>query len=258
MQRRPRILALGVWLAARGGLATIGVVLAAVGALACLAVGLALRGQGGDGARAADALPVVASSAIAWGAGATLAFGGALRSLHRDKDEGVLALARARGATAAQYVTARTTGLVVLLVLAVGGATLVASFAALAVAGGSLRTVRHAAGAVAYALAFAATMGPVAMATLGSRSRPGGYLAFLAIVALPELLAPWTASLLPAGWHELTSIPAALAAIRSGVAEPLAHGSALARALAGLCAVVAVAVGSMVVRVRSAADTGAP
>jgi hypothetical protein len=256
MQRRPRILALGVWLAARGGLPTIGFVLAAAGAIASVVVALALHGLAEDGARTADALPVVASSAIAWGAGVTLAFGGALRALQRDREDGIVALARARGVTAGQYVRGRVAGLVVVLAAAVGGAILVASLAALVAAGASTRAARLGAGAVAYALAFAATLGPVAMATLGGRSRAGGYLAFLAVLALPELLASWTGALLPDGWHELTSIPAALAAVRSGVAAPIVNGAQLARALAALSAVVALAIASMTIRVRRS-DSGA-
>ena len=39
----------------------------------------------------------IASMALTWGAGATLAFGGALRALRHDRERGVVALARARG-----------------------------------------------------------------------------------------------------------------------------------------------------------------
>jgi hypothetical protein len=258
MQRRPRTLALGVWLAARGGLATIGFVLAAAGAIGAAVVGVALHGMDEGGAQAADALPVVASSAIAWSAGVMLAFGGALRALRRDREDGILGLALARGATARQYVGGRVAGLAVVIVAAVGGATLVASLVALFVGGGASRPVRLSAGAMAYALAFAATVAPVAMATLGGRSRAGGYLAFLAVLALPELLAGWTRNLLPAGWHELTSIPAALAAVRSGVAEPSANGAQLGRALAALAAVVAIAVASMTLRIRRSGESGTP
>jgi hypothetical protein len=96
------------------------------------------------------------------------------------------------------------------------------------------------------------------MATLGPRSRPGGYLAFLAVLVLPELLAPWTGVLLPAGWHELTSIPAALAAVRSGIAAPIASGARLARALTGLSAVVALALASLTIWARNADEREAP
>jgi hypothetical protein len=76
------------------------------------------------------------------------------------------------------------------------------------------------------------------MATLGARTKAGGYLGLLAVVVLPELLAPWTAQLLPRGWHELTSIPAALEALATGFsrADDAVH---FARALTGLAALVA-------------------
>src|ERR1700733_900642 len=91
-------------------------------------------------------------------------------------------------------------------------------------------------GGLAYSLAFAATVGPVAMATVGDRTRGAGLVLLLAVLFVPELLAPWTATLLPRGWHELTSIPAALAAVRDGIAAPVERGEAMARGLAGLTA----------------------
>jgi hypothetical protein len=208
--------------------------MAALGAAASVFAALALRGT----SRAAEeaALPALASSGIAWSAGVALAFGASMRALARDKEEGVVALARARGATLPGYAAARIGGLAIALALAVGGATFVASVAALCAAGASAQQARAGAGAVAYALAFAATLAPLAMATLGGRSRTGGYLAFLAVIALPELFAPWMATRLPAGWHELTSLPAALAAVRSGIAGPSVDGARLARALAALAA----------------------
>ena len=67
---------------------------------------------------------------------------------------------------------------------------------------------------------------------------------------MPELLAPWTAWLLPGGWHELTSVPAALAAVRAGVAAPMEGAEPLARALAGLVAVVAMSLVVVAARVH--------
>ena len=222
-------MAFGVWLAARGGLAATGLGLTAAGALASVLAAVAMR----DG-RGASLLPTMASTAIAWGAGSTLAFGAALHALRNDREQGVIALARTRGIGAAAYVRARVGGLVALLSIAVGGATLVAVLAATAIARAPLPAARAGAGAVAYSLAFAATLGPVAMAALGARTRVGGYLVLLALVALPEIAAPWTSSLLPEGWSELTSIPAALDAIRSGVASPGSAGPSAVRALAAL------------------------
>lgn len=231
------MLGLGTWLAARGPLATGGIALAILGALGSVVAAVAAaRGGGGAAAR----LPTVESSAIAWVAGTVLAFGATRRALRRDREQGVLALVRARGASLASYVRARVGGVVLVLAVVVGGATLVGALAAVSVAHPVLPAVRASAGALVYAVAFAATLGPVAMATLGARGRGGGYLTLLAVLVLPELLAPWTSSLLPRGWVELTSVPAALAAVRAGVMSPIERGAPLARAVAGLIAVVAV------------------
>jgi hypothetical protein len=217
---------------------------AAVAAVAVLAVG---------GARAsAVELPSLVASATAWSAGIVLAFGAAMRAVRRDRDEGIVALARARGVSLGAYVRGRVGGLVVVLACVVGGATAVAGIAATSVARPWWPAARASLGALAYALAFAATIGPVALATLGGRSRPGGYLTLLAVLVLPELLAPWTSVFLPQGWHELTSLPAALRAVRMGIANPAA-AAPLARALAGLAAVSAL---SLVVVAARAQDTG--
>jgi len=249
---RPRTLAFGTWLAARGALVGVGFALAIAGALASVVAAAAVSGSG-----MAAELPVLESSAIAWSAGLVVAFGASLRSLRQDREQGVMALVRARGASDGGYLRGRVGGLVVVLALAVGGATLVAGIAATSVAHPGLTAVRTSAAALAYALAFAATVGPVAMAAVGSRTRAGGFLALVAVLALPELLSPWTAAWLPHGWHELTSIPAALAAVRAGVAAPAAMAVPMARALAGLAAVVAVSLVVVAARVRRMDAQGA-
>jgi hypothetical protein len=231
---RPRTLALGVWLTTRGALVRASLVLTALGALGSIAAAVATRGT----ATIAE-IPGVASMAFAWGTGTVLAFGGAQRALHNDRDRGIVALARARGVGVAGYTRGRVGGLVAILVFAVGGGTLVAGLAATAVAGGAKHAVARASvAALVYALAFAATIGPLAMATLGARSR-AGYLSLLAILVLPELLAPWTGALLPKGWRELTSIPAALEALRVGVQSAGPGVLHAARAMVALVGVVA-------------------
>src|SRR5580700_5645510 len=229
---RPHTLALGIWLASRGALVVTGLVLSAIGAVAaCVEAVAGTRWKGA-------ALPAIAAHAIAWGAGVTVAFGAALHAVRRDRAEGVVALARARGANAADYVRGRVGGLIAVLAIAVGGGTLASGIAATSVAHPALATARATVGALAYSLAFAATLGPVALAALGARSRGTGYLALLAVVVIPELLSPWTSALLPHGWNELTSIPAALDAIGSGAASPIHGAMHLLRGLAMLAAVV--------------------
>ncbi len=232
---RPRTLALGIWLTTRGALVRASLVITVVGALGCIAAALAARGTS-----TLAELPALASMGFTWGAGTTLAFGGALRALRLDRERGVIALARARGVSTARYSGGRVGGLVAILALAMGGGTLVAGLAATAVAGAEVHTVARASvAAFVYALAFAITLGPLAMAALGGRSRGGGYLALLAVLVLPELLAPWTGVLLPKGWRELTSIPAALEAVRSGVQSAGPAVLHAARAVIALVAVVA-------------------
>jgi len=229
---RPHTLALGMWLASRGGLVLAGFVLAAT-----IAVVAALDAVGGGRWQGA-ALPMIAAHAIAWGAGVTIAFGAAMQALRRDRAEGVVALARVRGAGATDYVRGRVGGLVAVLAISVGGGTLAAGLAAASVAHPPLSAARATIGALAYSLAFAATLGPVALAALGARSRGAGYAVLLAVLVAPELASPWTGALLPHGWSELTSIPAALEAIGTGAVSPHHAGMHLARALAMLAAVV--------------------
>lgn len=232
------MLAVCAWLATRGPLAASGFVLAAIGAAAAIVASVAMARRGGSAAL----LPMLTAEGIAWCAGVTLAFGASLRAIDRDREQGVLALVRARGVSAGTYVRGRVGGLVLVLAAVVGGATFVTGLAATSVGGASWGAVRAWAGALAYAIAFAATLGPVAMASLGTGSRAAGYLTLLSVLVLPELVAPWTSLLLPRGWHELTSIPAALDAIRAGVSAPIDSGARGARAFAALAAVVAVSV----------------
>jgi hypothetical protein len=235
---RPRTLALGIWLTSRGALVRASLAITALGALVSIAAAVATRGT-----PTLAEVPVLASMALTWGAGTTLAFGGALRALRHDRERGVIALARARGVGVAGYTRGRVGGLVAILAVAMGGSTLVAGLAATAAARGEVHGVARASvGAFVYALAFAVTIGPLAMAALGGRSRAGGYLVLLAVLGLPELVAPYTGALLPRGWRELTSIPAALEAVRLGVQSA---GPAVLHAARGAIALVAVVAASL-------------
>src|SRR5260370_37055950 len=74
------------------------------------------------------------SLGTAWSLGVTLAFGGGLRAMAHDEEDGVLALVRMRAVPEARYARGRVGGLILLLALSVGGATVVAALAATAVA----------------------------------------------------------------------------------------------------------------------------
>ncbi len=248
-RERPRALALGIWLASRGGLVLVSLVLTALGALGSSAYVLAAPD------RALAHLPTTAAFAMAWSTGITLAFAGALRAISRDWEEGVIALLRARGVRAQTYARDRAVGLVIVLASALGGATLVVGLAATCATSDPADTARVSLGAIVYALGFAATLGPVALATLGGESRTRGYLLLIAVLVVPELVAPWTVALLPRGWHELTSIPAALAAVMAGVDSPSTSSRSMVRAALGLSAVIAVSLAAIRARVPRVSRT---
>jgi hypothetical protein len=158
-------LALGIWLATRSALVRASLALVLIGVLGSIAAALATRGTS-----MLEELPGLASMALTWGAGATLAFGGAFRALRHDRERGVIALARARGVGLLPYSNARVGGLVAILVVAMGGSTLVMGLAATAVAGAQIHAVaRSSVAAFVYALAFAVTLGPLGMAPRGGR-----------------------------------------------------------------------------------------
>jgi hypothetical protein len=215
----------------------VGFVAAALGTVGAIAAAMAIARHGGRGAAR---IPTLTAQALAWSAGITLAFGAALRAIDRDREQGVFALVRTRGASVAAYVRGRVGGLVVVLAATLGGPTIIASMAATSAAASPGAVLRSGVAALIYTLAFAATLGPVAMAALGARTRAGGYAVLLAVLVVPELFARWTAELLPGGWGELTSIPAALDAVGAGAASPIAAGAHAARAVAALAAVIAV------------------
>ncbi|MCL2448004.1 MAG: hypothetical protein FWD17_03555 [Polyangiaceae bacterium] len=210
--------------------------LAAIGAAVAVAFAIAWRG----GAAAAT-IPTRASTLVAWSAGILIAVGGALRAVPADADEGVVALLRARGVSANAYVRGRVGGLVVVIAAGVGGAVAASVVAALLAAPRRLEAAHSGLAALVYVAAFAATIGPVAMATLATRSRAAGYITFIAVIVVPEIAARWTTGLLPRGWHELTSIRTALAAVQEGVLAPAEGGLAMARAALALAAVAVVA-----------------
>jgi hypothetical protein len=137
----------------------------------------------------------------------------------------------------------RLAGLVVVVAAVVAGGTLLAGVAATALAGRAsvVRVAVSSVAAILYAVAFAATVAPVALAALGARSRVGGYFALLFVLVVPELFKSWTTNVLPYGWQELTSIPAALAAFRSALTPDSVDVATALRAIVVLAAVSAIA-----------------
>jgi len=253
--RRPRTLAFGFWLASRGLPARLSLLLTAVvAAIGASSAFWLVR----HGATTLVVVPSVSVYALTWGAGLSLAAAASARAPYRDGETGVLPFVLARGATIGDYVRGRVGGLVVWVTLGTVGGTLVTIAGTLAAARATEPVLRASLGALVYALSFGATLGPVAMATLGMRNRLHGYLALVLVVVAPELAAPWTERvLLPYGWRELASLPAALDALRSAALAP-PDWLQTARALAGLTAVVAVSLVVILAHAARAAERAQP
>jgi hypothetical protein len=197
-----------------------------------------------DKALSLASMPAIASSALAWGAGVLLAFAAAAHAFRRDREDGVRALLQMRGRSETAYLWARVAGLSVRLALVVGGGTVLVGAVAALLAKNALsaaRTVEATGAAVLFSAAFAATLGPLAMATLGARSRAGGYAILALVLGLPTLLEGWSNAMLPSGWGELASIPGAMLALRSALLPHSFDPWRVARAAAVLALVVLIA-----------------
>jgi choline-glycine betaine transporter len=189
-------------------------------------------------------VPLVASSALVWGAGTLLAFAASVHAFRRDKERGIRALVVARARSDGEYLAARVLGLarVVATVTALG--TLAVGLTATLVARGSsvaLHVLASTVAAVTFSVAFATIIAPVGFATLAARSRVGGYLALTVVLVVPELLEGPMSRVLPEGWGELVSIPGALAALRSSLLQGSFDPLRLMRATALIGLVVLVA-----------------
>lgn len=226
------LLALGATLARRGILPVLAMAISALTAVVLVVFAVVLARRGPE-APVHD-VPLLASSALAWGGGFLHAFGASAHALRRDRAEGIRALLHARAATVRGYILARVGGLAVVLALTVGGGTLLAGVASALLAGGLSavpRTLQATLAGVAFSLAFASVIAPVAIAAVGARSRVGGYLFLSFVVAVPELVASGLSTVLPESVTEVLSIPSALAVLRASLApghlELLRTGRAL-------------------------------
>jgi hypothetical protein len=248
--RRRALLALGVRLARAGVGSKVGLAAGAVITFGAVALAFVL-GRRGAAVQLGE-LPSGVAALLAWVPGLLVAVTAAAQALRHDRDLGVRALAARAGATPRGYLVARTMGLVLLLVALIVGGTLLTGAACTALAGrrALLYVAQGSAAALVYAAAFAVTLGVVAMAALGARSRAGGFAWLLGVLLLPELFARWTEDILPDAWHDFTSIPGALGALRVALMPPGADAARLARAAVVLGAVVVVSL--VVVRAQLA------
>jgi hypothetical protein len=212
------LLALGGALAVEGAMAKFAWVVAVLIILGSLVATAAIAR--GDHPQGLASVPLVASSALAWGSGTLLAFAASLHAFRRDRDHGIRALVSARARSDGEYLAARTIGLArAVAAMTAGGTLLIGLIAALVSRDRHLaaHTVEATVAGIVYSVAFAALLAPVGLATLAARSRVGGYFTLLVVLLLPEMLKGPMTRLLPEGWGEIASIPGALAALRASL-----------------------------------------
>jgi hypothetical protein len=244
--RRPAgmrsLLVLGMSLARRGVLpvASIAICISTTLALSLIAGVLTARGPQSP----AHEVPLLASSALAWGGGFLLAFAAAAHALRRDRTEGIRDLFVARTTSLRGYLLARIGGLALLIALCVAGGTLVVGLVGIAGAAraSGVPSMLQATGAgIVFSLAFSAVVAPVSFAALGARSRLGGYVFLIAVVTIPEVIVGLMGSSLPESVADVLSIPSALAALRTSLAPGTLDLWRTVRALVALSVVVAFA-----------------
>ncbi len=241
--RRPLpLLVLGMSLARRGVLPVASIVICIITAAAMAVVAVMLASKGPRSP--AHDVPLLASSALAWGGGFLLAFSASAHALRRDRTEGIRALFVARTTSLRGYLLGRVGGLAALIALVVAGGTL---FCGLAAMGGASRAasvpriLQATFAGMAFAVAFAAVVAPIAFAALGARSRLGGYVFLICVVSLPEVLVMTMGSALPESVSDVLSIPSALGALRTSLAPGTLDLARSARAIVALTLVVAFA-----------------
>jgi len=236
------LLTLGMTLAGRGILARVSVGICVFTTVVAAVVAMTLGGRGPQ-APVHD-VPIVASSALAWGGGFLLAFSASAHALRRDRKDGIRALVDARTRSLRSYLVARIGGLAALVGLVEVGGTLVTglvSVAAAASAGTASRATQATLSSLVFAAAFTAVVSPLAFGALGARSRVGGYLFLLGFVVVPEILVGSLGSLVPSSVAELLSIPSALSALRAALSPGTAEIARFVRALLALAVFVVLA-----------------
>jgi hypothetical protein len=182
-------------------------------------------------------VPIVASSALAWGAGFFHAIRTAAHAHRRDRTERVQHMLDAQTTSLRAYLIARIGGLAAVIAAVVAGGTLLTGLVALAAStkpGGVPRTLLATAAVFVFSLALAAVVCPLACAALGARSRVGGYFFLLFVIVLPELFAGLLSGWLPESLLEVIAIPSALATLRSALAPGTLDALRTMRALVAI------------------------
>lgn len=240
---RATLVALGVALARRGILAGFALAVSVLTVLGMGALAVVLKNR--DAESTLHDVPLVASSALAWGGGFALAFGAAVHALRRDVSEGLRDALALRSVGLRDYLVLRVGGLAALVALVVaGGSAAVGLFSALLGlgAGVSLRSLQATFASVLFGVGFAIVIAPTAIAALGARTRVGGYMFLLGVVVLPELAVTAASSALPHALADVLSIPSALGALRASVAPGSFDVARLARATVALAVFTALTI----------------
>ncbi len=236
------LVAFGASLARRGIMVFIAMVVSAITAVVLALIAVILGMRGGD-APVHD-IPLLASSAIAWGGGFLQAFAVAAHALRNDRTEGIRHLFVTRTTSLHGYILARVGGLAAVLGIVVAGGTLLTGLVAILAATrvhAVPKTMHATFAAFVFAIAFAAVVAPVAFAALGARNRFGGYLFLLAIVVFPEIVANALSGVLPPEVTEVLAIPSALGALRSSLSPGSVNGFRLVRSVVALAIAAALA-----------------
>lgn len=221
--------------------------------MAVLAAMMAARGR-----ETSIAVVNASAEALAWFPGMLVVFTAALRALRADVDEGAYALAASRGATPRQLAIARVLSLAALASAACAIGTAIVALAAASAARSlplTLTALHAGAAGVVFAGAFGLVLAPVALATLGARSRGGGYGLLVLVVVVPELVR-LTVRSWPREWTELLSIPSALDTLRRALSPGHVDAARALGALLVLCVVALLAAAATVHQANAAAHEG--
>lgn len=238
--RRQTQVSLGASLARRGPAVIVALIVSALTAIAAAIIGFVLARRGTTAP--ADAVPILASSALAWGGGFLHAFSASAGALRRDRAEGIRQLFVTRTTSLDGYLFGRTVGLALVLAIVVGGGTLLAGLGALVGAsGGAGRTLQTTIASVVFALLFAVVLAPVSLAALGARTRTAGWAMIVVVLFVPELVTLTMREAFPSEVTELLAIPSALGAVRSALAPDTFDLFRALRALVALGAFTVVA-----------------
>lgn len=228
-------LALGTRLSGAGLVQKISLGVVVITVLGAIAVAMSLMH---DAHPPLAAVPVLTAAALAWGGGFTFAIAAGAHAFDRDMASGIRELSRTRGVSGRSYVLARVLGLALALFLIVAVGTIVTG-AACALLGPASRVaiLKSTAATIPYAAAYALVLAPMCVATMGTRSRPRGYMLLLAILIVPEL-AQDSLEGIPEHWRSLVGVPSAMATLRDSL-TPAHFDAALAGAAAAVIAILA-------------------